>query len=332
MTHPGREADLEGTVKMLPVFPFFVGCARSGTTLVRAIFSSHPDMAIPDETHYFSEMLKKRGRYDGEKGFVTEPFLADLFAHPLFPRWILPEEQVREAMTSPPASSYADAVRRVYILYARSKGKHRYGDKTPRNVVNIRSLAADFPEARFVHIIRDGRDVAMSLIDRRWGARSIVKAARFWRGRVKRGREEGRALMSPRYMEIRYEDLLEDTGGIVRSVCSFIDLRFDPAMLRYYEDSHRIYDGRPGRPRAGGNSSLYLPPTKGLRDWRTQMSSKDLAIFELVAGDLLDELGYERGSGRPSPWIRGNVISQMARAAGDSLADRLLRRKGLGGR
>src|SRR2546428_11983311 len=116
----------DGARRSMAICPFFTGGARSGTTMVRAIFSSHPEMAIPDETHYFSQMLNKRERYHSANGFITETFLAELLSHPLFPLWILPEELVRQALTSPPAASYAEAVRRVYTLYAESKGKQRY--------------------------------------------------------------------------------------------------------------------------------------------------------------------------------------------------------------
>jgi hypothetical protein len=322
----------DGATRSMAIFPFFTGCARSGTTLVRAIFSSHPEMAIPDETHYFSQMLNKPERYESAKGFVTETFLADLLSHPLFPRWILPEEQVRQALISPPTVSYADAVRRVYALYAQRKGKQRYGDKTPHNIINISRLATIFPEASFIHVIRDGRDVAMSLMDRRWGAAGVVKASRFWRDRVRRGRDAGQQIGADRYMEIRYERLIEDTEAVVRSMCSFIELEFDPEMLRYYEQTDRLFDGRPGRPRVPGHSHLNLPPTKGLRDWRSQMSRDDVDLFELVAGDLLDELGYERGGGRPSLWIRATAAFQRARGARDFVAQRVLHRAGLDAR
>jgi Sulfotransferase family len=317
----------------LPIFPFFTGCARSGTTLVRAIFSSHPDMAIPDETHYFSQMIDTRARYDSAQGFANETFLADLLAHPKFPQWILPEDQVRHALNSPPAFSYAAAVRRVYALYAQIKGKPRYGDKTPYNVIKISDLAAVFPEARFIHLIRDGRDVALSLMDHRWGDAGMVKAARFWKDRTRRGRDAGHRLGPNRYIEIRYEDLVQDAENVVKSVCAFIQLEFDPVMLRYHETSERrLFDGRPGRPQVSETSHLNLPPTKGLRDWRTQMPADHLALFEVVAGDLLEELGYERGTDRPSLRIRVNAAYQRARAAGDVVADRLLRRTRLAAR
>jgi len=346
MTRSSREAEVSGRGRLpsglgrpeLPPFPFFVGCARSGTTLLRAIFTAHPEMAIPDEAHYVMQMLRKRDRYERD-GFATEVLLHDLLGHKLFPSWVLPEEIVRESFHSEPPADYADAVRRVFSLYAKQLGKPRYGDKSPRNVLNLSLLAKTFPEAKFVHIIRDGRSVALSLLEMPWARpESIVQAARYWRKRVQQGRRAGQALGSSRYHEIRYEALVEDPDSSVRSLCEFIDLPFDPAMLRYYEHedlfSQQSKPSRTIRPKGSKppprertrDGHRHQPPTKGLRDWRTQMSKKDLALFEVAAGDLLDELGYERGAGRIAAWInisgRLQAVSSDARFAAYRLVGR----------
>jgi hypothetical protein len=157
----------------------------------------------------------------------------------------------------------------------------------------IDRLAETFPEGRFVHIIRDGRDVALSLMDRRFGVGHIVEAARYWRRRVTLARASGRRIGPMRYREVQYEALLENPEGTVRELCDFIALPFDPVMLTYY-DRDQLFDARPGDARSV-SEKFHLPPTKGLRDWRSQMPKRDLVLFEVAAGDLLDELGYERG-------------------------------------
>jgi len=272
-------------------FPFFVGCPRSGTTLVRAIFNSHPDLAIPDETHFFSDMVSQQKRYTRNGEFTADLFLVDLLAHPWFPRLGVPPDDVRAEMLMEPPSSYSEAARRVFASYAKRQGKPRYGDKTPRNLDSLGILAETFPEARFIHIIRDGRNVALSLLDMPWGPEGIVEAARIWRSRVERGRKAGRSLGPSRYREVRYETLLDDPESTVRSVCRFIDLPFDPSMLRYFESVEPIIS-----PNRSTRGSVALPLTKGLRDWPSQMSRWDLAKFGVIAGGLLRSLGYEEGS------------------------------------
>ncbi len=294
--------------RRLSVFPFFVGCGRSGTTLIRNIFSSHPDLAIPPESHFLGRMIELESTYNGPAGFSAQRFLADLFARPWLAHWELGEEAIKEAILSDPPTDLADAVRLVFGLYAQLSGKPRYGDKTPRYVLYLPQIAELFPEARFVHIVRDGRDVTLSLLEKEWGANNAIEGALFWKRRVEAGREAGRALGPLRYHEVRYENLVDDTEAIVRSVCEFIELPFDPVMLRFYEgprpDVERGVRRRGGLGRKGG---LLRPPTKGLRDWRRQMSKIDVAVFEVLAGDLLRELGYQRGVDRLSPWARFRV-------------------------
>lgn len=294
---------------MVP-FPFFVGCGRSGTTLFRAMFDSHPDLAIPGESHFIVHLLPQRRRYETATGFDATAFLADLLPHPRFRLWRLVDEEVRSALERDPPATLAEAIRAAFGLYAASQGKGRYGDKTPGYVSHLPSLAALFPEARFVHIIRDGRDVALSYLDVSFGPDTVERAAIHWARMVERGRRAGARLGPDRYIEVRYEDLLDDPNTTVRALCAFIDLEFHPHMLRYPDRAASVASGS-AFPEAHGR--LALPPTKGLRDWRHQMPRRDVAAFELLAGDLLADLGYERTRARAGMGVRALVTGRRLR-------------------
>ena len=97
--------------------------------------------------------------------------------------------------------------------------------------------------------------------------------------------------MLQHYMEIRYEELIDQPERVLRSVCAFIELDFDERMLRYHERAADIVGDVKTAP---WDNNIYLPPTKGLRNWRTQMSRGDLEMFEAIAGPMLEDLGYER--------------------------------------
>ena len=185
-----------------------------------------------------------------------------------------------------------------------------------------------FPDAQYVHLIRDGRDAALAFLDmpegvvtRTWAhPRSPAGFACEWRTEVRRARDLGRRLGLSRYLEIRYEDLVADTEGAVRSICDFAGIPFEPAMLEYAGAVD--VSAKPHHQR------LLQPPTRGVRNWRTQMSRADALAFEAIAGDLLAELGYELlepGSARgtrtvPLAWYRAHGCVERCRLRDSALA------------
>jgi hypothetical protein len=268
--------------------------------MLRAMFDSHPVMAIPDESHFIPLMAVRRRRYERRGAFRTHVFLADLLERHRRRSWWIPKEDLERDLAASPPRDLPDALRRVYRCYAASRGKPRYGDKTPTYVLNIGRLGRLFPESRFIHIIRDGRDVALSILERPWGPSTIEEAAFRWRQAVRRGRAEGSRAGTGRYREVRYEKLVGDVEGVLRSLCAFADLPFDPAMARYYENESLISERSWFRP-------VSLPPVRGLRDWRSDMAPRDVALFESLAGDTLRDLRYE-----PSGLRRGPVTAARA--------------------
>ncbi len=284
-------------------FPFIVARGRSGTTLLRAMLDAHPDMAVPNESHFVVQFAKRRARYETPAGLDVERFTRDLLDHWAFRRWELPGRAVLEALVASPPADLPEAIRTVYGAYARNLGKPRYGDKTPSYVLSIDLLARTFQEAVFIHLIRDGRDVALSYLDTDFGSRTLGQAAIYWDRFVRAGRKAGHRLGPERYREIRYEDLVRDPEAVLAELCPFVGLPFDHRMLRYHERADRLV---PGLSHQEHHRNLYRPPTAGLRDWRRQLSPRDVAVFETFAGELLDELGYER--------------SNVKHGVGDSLA------------
>jgi hypothetical protein len=246
-----------------PILPFVVGCSRSGTTLLRALLDAHPLLAVPPESHFVLAPDPRALR----RALRREPW---------FGLWGIDAPDLR-------GLDVADAVRALFAAYGAAHGKPRYADKTPHYVSRLPLLAERFPEARFVHVVRDGRDVALSLLEVPWGPDDVEGAALHWRRRVLEGRAAG--LGPERYRELRYETLVADPEREVRALAAWLELPYDPAML----DPAR----RPAAvPYPEHHGRLALAPTPGLRDWRHQMSAVNAARFHAVAGDALAELGY----------------------------------------
>lgn len=305
-----------------PAPPFFVvAAARSGTTLLRVMLDRHPLLAVPGEGHFIPHLWATRQRY-GRDGSVEHPevLLADLARHPGFRFWDLPIDAVRDEIDRLPAPTFAEVMEAAYVAYARAAGKPRWADKTPDYIDHLPLLAGLFPEARFVHMIRDGRDVALSTIDLKRFHRHAATCAHFWGRQVGGAMREGERRLGPeRYLELRYEDLLDEPEAELRRLCDFVDLPFHDSLLEHDE---RDLEKLPERFRSI-HSRLALPPTKGLRDWRSQMAASEVAEFEAVAGRELSAAGYPLASGRPGRWTRLRARWRMAGFASRYLRHRL---------
>ncbi|MGH2727705.1 MAG: sulfotransferase family protein [Actinomycetota bacterium] len=295
-------------------FPFIVGRGRSGTTLVRALLDSHPEMAVVQEAHFLVPLAAARRRFEKPEGFDPAAFLKPLRDHRSFFRLDMTADEVAEALSTAPPASVADAIRAIYGRYAARRGKARYGDKTPGQVVHIDMLARLFPEARFVHVIRDGRDSTLSYLDASFGPTSVAEGAVYWKRFVAAGRRSGAALGPAHYHEVRYEDLVAEPERLLREICSFIELPYDAAMLRYHERADELVGKI--------HHNLARPPTSGIRDWRKDMRPADVTLFEALAGDLLGDLGYERAVPRIGSADRARAIGARLKIN----ASRMLRR------
>jgi hypothetical protein len=292
-----------------PPFPFIVACGRSGTTLVQAMLNAHPRMAIPPESHF---LLPLRDRMRPARGGVdVDRFVALLARNRNFALWDLPAEDLRTALLREGPRSFPAAVRTLYATYARRRGKERYGDKTPKHVLSLPYLGGAFSEARFIHLIRDGRDVTCSFMARGIGPRNGVEGAMRWKRAVAAGRRDGARLGPDRYLEVRYEDLVADPEGHIKGLAGFIELDYDDAMLDYGPHVDRML---PSAYLKGLHENVYRPPTENLRDWRREMDPGEVTMFEALAGDLLSELGYERAVPRPSATARLEARRRWAAA------------------
>lgn len=282
-------------------FVFVVGKGRSGTTLVRAMLAAHPEMAIPPETHFIVPLSEDEAVVPGSRQVDLDALVDRLENHHGFPGMGLDAAELRTELTRRASRNYAEAIRDLFEIYALSQGKSRYGDKTPGHVLHIPALARLFEEARFIHIIRDGRNVMLSNFETDFGPAGIAEGALVWRRLVSEGRRTGRALGPERYCEVRYEDLLDDPETSIRRLCTFASLEYHDDMLGYFERGSAIVGS------AEHHRNLDLPPTKGMRDWRSEMPAHQLAVFERLAGDQLEAFGYERSSARLGPRARAEL-------------------------
>jgi Sulfotransferase family len=263
-----------------------LGVSRSGTTLLRVILDRSPGVAIPDES-FFVPLLARRHR----RKIDPERFLGDLSRLPVLAEWGLSPEDVTPRLR--PGLGVGEAIAAIFEAYAEKEGKPRWGDKTPMYMRHLPLLERLFPGAQYVHLVRDGRDAAVSFLrmpegtfTRTWAhPESPAEFAALWRIEVEGARELGDRVGPARYHEARYERLVAEPEGTARAICAFAGITFDPAMLDYA--------GAVDVSRKPHQQRLLQPPTTGVRDWRSELGEEDARAFERVAGGLLAELGYD---------------------------------------
>jgi sulfotransferase family protein len=301
---------------------FVLGVRRSGTTLLRVMLDRHSELAVPDESYFVPQLADRHLRHVDPDEFVDDLRRIDTLAE-----WEVPLDKIRLRLSE--RMPIGAAIATVYAVYAEERGKPRWGDKTPMYMQNLRLLQRLFPDARFVHLIRDGRDAAMSFLSVPPGVmtetwmqpRSVAGFACQWRTEVRAAQRLGRRVGAERYLEVRYEDLVEDVEPTLRRISAFAGLPYESAMTDYVGKVQDV-SAKPHQ------QSLRQPPTAGLRDWRLQMLPADVGAFDQIAGDLLAELGYESNE-RPDPVGRLRRASYNARVAGWRAASFGLRRSPL---
>jgi Sulfotransferase family len=252
-----------------------------------------PDIAIPDESFFVPLLARRHGRT-----IDAGRFLDDVARIPTIAAWGVRIDDVRPRVRSGMATG--DAIAAIFEANAERHGKPRWGDKTPMYMRHLPLLERLFPGAQYVHLVRDGRDAALSFLEmpegtftRTWAHPTTpAQFSCLWRKEVSAARALGRRVGDGRYHEVLYEDLVADPERAVASICRYGGIQFEPEMLAY-AGAVDVSD-KPHQLR------LRRPPTPGVRSWREDMSARDVAAFEAVAGELLDELGYEVTSSRSS--------------------------------
>ena len=279
-----------------------LGVGRSGTTLLRVMLDRNSELAIPYESFFVLPLARRHGRRP-----KLDEFLEDLDRFYQLYEWGISREDVRprlrEGMTT------GEAIAAVFEVYAEREGKPRWGDKTPLYMQHLPLIERLFPAAVWVHLVRDGRDAALSFLSlpegfsgKTWALpRTAAQFAARWRTEILAARRLGGS-----YLELRYEDLVADPERELRRVCDHASLPWEPGMLDHTGVSEVA--------KMPEHRNIAKPPTTGLRDWRSEMSREDALAFEGVAGDVLRGAGYELlEPGADYPTRRGRL--ELARFA-----------------
>lgn len=312
---------------MRPVF--IVGAPRSGTTLLQFMLRSHPNISLPTaESHFIVPLALRSDEFEPlNEENIRRVYEATAGMNPVFVREDLhglefDPQALASAACAAQRQRFAQVIDFLFETNAKGEGKIRWGDKTPYYALHLPILNLLFPDAQFIHIVRDGRDCALSMLARRFDLKiyNLVDAASVWARYVRAARRDGRLLGAGRFHEFRYEDLLEQPERTVRSICEFLGEPFSEDVIEFRKPKNQG-GKRPKTP-------LLLRPVQqdNAGKWRAALTMRQLSIFEAIGGDLLEKYGYERvdPSARASKALRAcyAIHKRALRALDHTLIER----------
>lgn len=271
---------------------FIVGAPRSGTTLLQYMLRSHPNISLPTgESHFIIPFYRNEEKFGDlkmhenirrvlEAMYQQSAEFLDTDLHGIK----FDIDRLANELHTEGKHSITDIISALFEKNALGEGKQRWGDKTPYYVLHMKTLLKMFPSAQFIHLIRDGRDCALSMFERKhdFCVYNTFFAAKYWEIYVDGGRRIGHELGNKIYHEVRYEDLLDNPEVCLQRICTFLGEPFSENVLNFKKSGS-----------AGKTPLLQQSVQKDNQaKWRTKMSFRQIATFEGAVGDTLMALGY----------------------------------------
>lgn len=285
---PGRAGPGAAPLRPPARRPVFVGgCSRSGTTLLGAMLGVGPAAVTVPEAEFKWQLFEDTGPAGAEpaKARLDTTALAHrLRDDRMFRLW---DVALPSAGGSP--LTYRELLDGLVGAYASRIGKpdaEVWVDHTPGNIRYGLTLHRTFPDARFLHLVRDGRAVAASVLPLDWGPNSAGQSAMYWAAQLAAGFALETALGPDVVRTVRYEDLVRDPAGTLASVCDFLGIPYRDDMVNARDYRVGAYEAEQQRLVAGP------PQPDRIEAWREQLTMRQIRDFERATGELLEYLGY----------------------------------------
>jgi hypothetical protein len=263
---------------------FIVGCPRSGTTMLQQALDRHPRIIIPPETGYFFYFL---GHTLKAQRCQLRRITADLGIDP-------PPLPRRISRADDAIAFYEElASRYCHLIGQNADGCEYFGEKTPDHLLCIRRIHRLFPDARFVLIHRDGRDVALSLTKVPWSPPDYYINFAIWL-RFARAQQRAMAMKDLALRCVRYEDLVEDPQAELRRITGFLGVEYTSSMA----EGKGRERGVPEWERGWKSGALDQINDSRVAVWRRELATDQLKHVERWGGDVLQALGYPLATDR----------------------------------
>lgn len=271
---------------------FIIGVDRSGTSLLSSMLDSHSQIAVPNESHFIIEYYKILKRYEPIHDAVNKRrLIVDILAQEYVRKWV--PKIVVDDIDFARVQDLRTAVKSIYEAYSQKVGKKIWGDKTPEYIRDIPILNKLFPNVKYIHIIRDGRDVSSSIVKMWWGAKDFKSAMNYWKETVNLARQNLAMLPKEQVLEIRFEDLVIEPLPTLKKIVNFLDVEYEDGMLEYYKGD---LGKRMGEERIKSyHKNLIKKPDPSLTyKWKNRLCKGDQAIAFEIAGNLFMNWGIRQ--------------------------------------
>lgn len=277
---------------------FILACPRSGTTLLGLMLQAHPRIAIPPENRFLLRTyFGRRGFGDLGEQQNRQRLARDITTAPRFEELGLDRAAVSDRIVAD-GRTVGTAIGLVLRAYADRFGKVRWGDKRPAYRNNIWAIRRLFPDAQFVHLVRDGRDCVASLQRMPdWGKETAHRRVQVWMEAMENARAGCQELPADSFHELRYEDLVREPSATLTRLCAFLGEEFDAAMVRPEEVADQIVPER----KTWHDNTRHGISARSVGSFRDRLGGRDLRLCEAVMRDRLTDLGYELTGAPPPP-------------------------------
>jgi hypothetical protein len=270
---------------------FVIGTQRSGTTLLRLILNAHSQIIVPRESTFLMPLLKRKYMQNFITGKTLKKYHDYVLSRPEFKSTYVDGnyEEIFLQLSQSKKITLRDLIDGLFSGYCRKEGKCIWGNKTPSFFRKIDILLHLFPNAKFIHIVRDGRDVFDS-----WRkmnpdnppVNNVAYIALDWSYKLFKIEKSFKRIPVNNKITIRYEDLLNSPEKSVKSICSFLGVNYEASMLDFYKSSHKYTI-------PNHSELIFKPLDKGnLYKWRKCLTPREVKIFNLLAGYYLKRYNY----------------------------------------
>lgn len=275
--------------------PFFIiGTERSGTNLLRMILNFGPDVCVPHPPHFLKNLASLEASFgplsnDQNLRKLIRACLSYLKLHPY--QWDL-DVSIEEVVKALKSSAYPVSLLGIqsvlYDLYTLREGKSRWGCKSTFSVRHIHEIKKTIPDALFIHLVRDPRDVCVSATKSQFNHYHPIFTSRLWQEEQVLART-ARDLYPDSYHLIRYEDLIENPSEITQRVCTFLQIEYHESMLEYHQGSEAQKSSslskswkNTGREVLKSNSGMYS----------RALTMKEVSLIESQCYPLMNDYQY----------------------------------------